>query len=299
MSSIFFIISACTLWALDTLIRYPLLRAGVPASSIVFTEHFLLVIGCLPILWGMRQKWIHIRATDLFSFLFIGGIGSALATIAFTRALSLMNPSLVILLQKFQPIVALILARIVLKEPMKREFLLWASLCLVGGGFISYHDLAPGLENLEWDLSLFNKKFLVGYGLTFIAVFGWGASTVLGKRLTSRNYRESEIMSGRFLFGLFFLLPLMGSEQSPLPSNTAVVGKVFLMVVCSGFLGMYFYYRGLKYLSARLCTLLEMFFPFCAVVVNWVFLDATLTPLQLLGALLLMLGSTVIQIRHY
>jgi drug/metabolite transporter (DMT)-like permease len=71
------------------------------------------------------------------------------------------------------------------------------------------------------------------------------------------------------------------------------------MVLLSGLLGMYFYYKGLKTLSARVCALAEMFFPLSAVTINWIFLDVKLTTVQLIGAGLLTLGSAVIQLKHY
>ena len=301
MLSALFIILSCALWALDTLIRYPLIHSGVSAASITFSEHGLLVIFSLPFLWKMRSKWMNIGVGDLLCFVFVGGIGSALTTISFTRAMSLINPSLVILLQKFQPLVALLLARVLLKEPMKKEFLGWAALCLGGGFLISYEDLIPHRESFELSWNLLDQRSLLGYGLALIAVVGWGANTVLGKMLIRQNYSETEIMSGRFFFGFLFLLPLLGGNQWPLTStgDLKTWGLIFLMVLGSGVMAMYFYYRGLKGISARLCTLLEMFFPFFAVLVNWIFLDAALAPIQILGALLLIISSTIIQIRHY
>jgi drug/metabolite transporter (DMT)-like permease len=62
---------------------------------------------------------------------------------------------------------------------------------------------------------------------------------------------------------------------------------------------MFLYYQGLRRIPAMLCTLAEMFFPFMGVIVNWLFLDAILTPLQLIGGLVLISGSMVIQIKHY
>ncbi len=43
----------------------------------------------------------------------------------------------------------------------------------------------------------------------------------------------------------------------------------------------------------------EMTFPFMAVGVNWVFLDAKLTMMQIMGGGLLLLGSTIIQLKRY
>lgn len=296
---IVFIIIATSLWALDTLIRYPLLFGGASAEQIVFAEHLILTVLFAPILLKDFNRIWNARVSHIFSFVVIGGIGSALSTLAFTRAFALINPSLVILLQKLQPLVAILLARAVLREPIHQKFLSWAFICLIGGFLISYKDIVPGLMNLDFSIKLIDQKSLMGYGLTLVAVFGWGASTVFGKKLSQEGYKIQEIMGLRFAFGLIFLLSTLTSGQSIFTMNTQVLPKIGLMVFLSGILGMYFYYKGLQKLPARLATLAEMFFPFCALTLNWVFLNATLEPMQIIGGLLLIIGSTVIQLKHY
>lgn len=298
MLGIAFVIGACILWAIDTLIRYPLLGQGVSAEGIVFSEHLILTLIFLPYLIKNYKKVWGAQVSHVFYFLLIGGVGSALATLSFTRAFTIINPSLVILLQKLQPLVAVSLAAVVLKEPIKKQYLIWAVLCLIGGMLISYNDIFPGLMKGDFSNAL-DSKNLLGYGLTLIAVIGWGSATVFGKKISSLGYNEKDLMAGRFLFGFFCLLPFLAGGNWPLSSVPIVWGKIVLMVALSGILGMYFYYQGLKRLPARLCALAEMFFPFCAIAVNWVFLDATLAPAQIVGGILLLIGSTVIQLKHY
>jgi drug/metabolite transporter (DMT)-like permease len=240
-----------------------------------------------------------ITKKDLIHFGIIGGLGSALATLAFTKAFSLLNPSLVILLQKFQPLIAILLAYKILKEPLKKEFIGWALLCLIGGVLISYNDIIRGVYVLLRGEDLLKGSALLGYALTFTAVFGWGASTVFGKELVNKGYKETEVMAGRFLAGFLFLLPALAGEDAPIIKQGAIWGKILMMVILSGFLGMGAYYLGLKRIPARLAALAEMFFPFCAIAINWIFLDAKLTFLQILGGFLLLAGSTVLQLRRY
>ncbi len=71
------------------------------------------------------------------------------------------------------------------------------------------------------------------------------------------------------------------------------------MVLFSGALAVWLYYQGLARLPAKLTTIVEMFFPLCAVVVNWVFLGKQLSHLQLLGGALLMLGALILQLKKY
>jgi len=299
LKGIFFVFAACLLWAVDTLIRYPLLGEGIPATKIVLTEHLILTGLFLWAAFKGREKIWSMQVGHISYFIVIGGLGSALGTLSFTKAFTMINPSLVILLQKLQPLVAISLARLVLKEKIKKEFILWAIPCLIGGMMVSYKEVFPGLADFDFTKAFSNPKALSGLGLTMVAVISWGASTPFGKKLSKEGYKETEIMFGRFGMGLLCLLPFISMDEVTFNNEPMIWGKIAGMVILSGVLGMWFYYRGLKNLSARLCALAEMAFPFFAVLVNWVFLGATLDPVQLMGGALLLLGSTMIQIKHY
>lgn len=230
----------------------------------------------------------------------VGGVGSALSTLAFTQAFNYLNPSLVILLQKFQPVVAISLASLILKEKIQRPFILWAVVCLTGAILISFEDILS-LSNSGkgvYEL-LFHSGSIKGYLLVCFSVCGWGASTVFGKKLLKVGYQDEQIMAGRFILGLLCLLPFLPMHSTLFSHSIDVFGKVSLMVLVSGLLAMYLYYHGLRKISARACSLTEMFFPFMAVIVNWMFLGATLTPVQILGGCLLLIGSVVIQLKQY
>ena len=47
-----------------------------------------------------------------------------------------------------------------------------------------------------------------------------------------------------------------------------------------------------------MATLAELFFPLCAVVINWLFLNTELDWVQIVGGVILVLGSTVIQLKE-
>lgn len=297
MIGFFFVFTACLFWALDTLIRYPLVQGQISAVSIVFIEHLLLTIIFSVVFARSVKRLVYIKKKDLFSFVIVGGIGSALATVAFTKAFSYLNPSLVILLQKFQPVVAIFLARLVLRERVQLPFAFWAMVCLFGALLIGYEDMmvVSNAENLN---DLVYRNAGIGYSLVAFSVLGWGAATVFGKRLLEQGYKHEQVLAGRFFTGLLFLTPFMLTEPSILNYSIEIFGKISLMVFVSGLLAMYLYYNGLKKMSARACSLTELFFPFFAVIVNWIYLDATLSVYQIAGGLILILGSVVIQMKR-
>lgn len=294
-----FIVMACALWALDTLIRYPL-AGQMSASSIVFYEHLLLSIIFSIVFFKAFSAFKNIKLNHILAFIIVGMLGSALATLAFTRAFMFLNPSIVIILQKFQPVVAVSLAAFVLKEKVNKYFMVWAFISLIGAVLISYEDIL-NIVNSESELSklFFHDGAVLGYILVMFTVFGWGAATVFGKKLTLEGYSNEQIMAGRFLFGLIAMLPFYFIDQSFFTHNVEIYSKISLMVLLSGLLAMYLYYMGLRRTSARSATLAEMFFPFMAVIVNWLFLDAKLTAVQMVGGAFLILGSMVIQLKKY
>ena len=303
------IMAAAFCWALDTLIRYPLIYAGIEAEYIVLIEHFILSLFFIPIVPGLYIRMRKKSYEGLKSFLIIGGLGSALATITFTKAFALINPSLVIFFQKFQPIVAITLAYLVLGEKISKQFIFLALTCLLGGFLMASEEVLSAISYISENLEDPQKKLLTEhhfYGLifTFIAVMGWGSSTVFGKKLDYLNFTDKEIMAGRFLIGLIFMLPITAVSQkgnfTPLIEfDLLTYGKVVLMVLVSGLLGMALYYLGLRRTTAKTAALGEMFFPFCALGLNWLFLDASLNLTQIIGGVLLLVGSTLIQIKHY
>lgn len=300
MAGTLLVILACLLWGMDTLIRYPLVERGINPVTIVFYEHCILsLIFSLGLIPNIKRLG-EIKLVDLLSFFIVGGFGSAIATVAFTESFQFLNPSLVILLQKLQPIVVILLASMILKEEIQKPFVIWAAVCLLGGLLVSSPDIERFYHLILNDVGAVTSDVaLKGYGLVGISILGWGAATVFGKRLSMAGFEPKSIMAGRFLTGLLMLIPFVQWDRRMiLPSGEDYL-KILVMVIISGALAMWFYYQGLKRLSAKTTAVAEMFFPFFAIIVNWIFLGKQLTELQLLGGAILIFGSLVIQLKKY
>lgn len=299
MAGVFFIIFACALWALDTLIRYPMVEKGIDPLVIVFMEHALVSLVCVPRLYRALPRAGDLRVGDVVSFLVVGGLGSALATVCFTQAFQHMNPSLVILLQKFQPVVAITLAWLVLKEPVPGPFLFWGAVSLLGALLVSSPDVERVWGVLQTDPGgLVSETALRGYGLVGISVLGWGAATVFGKRLSLAGFDGQGILAGRFLVGTVCLAFVAPWGKAFLFQDPADYLRL-LAIAVAALLAMWCYYRGLQRLSAKVCSIVELFFPLMAVVANWFILGKQLSDVQLLGGGLLAVGALVLQLKKY
>jgi len=300
MLGTFLVILACLLWGMDTLIRYPLVERGINPITIVFLEHCILTLIFSFSLVPNLKRIGELKIADVFSFLVVGGLGSAIATVAFTESFQYLNPSLVILLQKLQPIVAIILASIVLKEDIQKQFVAWAGVCLIGGLLVSSPDIERFYTLMVTNFGAVTSDVAIkGYGLVGISILGWGAATVFGKRLSIVGFETKSIMAGRFFTGLIVLVPFVQWNRSLILPHGEDYLRILIMVMISGALAMWFYYQGLKKLSAKTTAIAEMFFPFFAVIVNWIFLGKQLSELQLIGGAILIFGSLIIQIKKY
>ncbi|MEJ6122132.1 DMT family transporter [Vibrio sp. 2-Bac 85] len=296
MTGITFIFFACLLWAADTLIRYPLLFGGSSAQQIVLFEHLILVTVIIAFFIVQHRKFNFLSRQTIVPFIVIGVFGSALGTLAFTEAFYLANPTVVILLQKLQPLVAVTLACVLLKEQINSRFFIWLGLALLGSLLLIWPDLQALLSSFREGNLEHNNKALLGYGLALFAVISWGSATVFGKKLSSKGLNSIDLMAGRFSFGLLGMLPFAFFTPTLVTTiEISIFQKIAILALLSGVFGMYFYYQGLKRIPAHWATLAEMFFPVAAIFINWLFLSVAMTQVQLIGAATLIAASTMIQ----
>jgi len=277
------IVFAAFLWSIDALLRQSLY--SLPSMFIVFSEHSLGLIITLPWLIKFWPKIKSLNRKTWMSIFWIAVFGGLLGTLAYTRALSYINYihfSVVVLLQKLQPIFAIILARIILKERFKGRFYLWAAVALVGSYFVAFPSILP-----QWQDG--GKNVWAGL-LAVGAAFAWGSSTVMGKyslrELDSRIVTPLRLGLTAILSGIYILLfmdigsiPRLSAEQ---------LFYLIAIVLSSGTVALSIYYFGLKKVQASQSTLLEMFWPISAVTIDWVFFDHALTWSQILGAILML-----------
>jgi len=279
------IVFAAFLWSLDALLRQSLY--SLPSMYIVFAEHSLGLLLTLPWLIKFWPKIKNLDRKTWISIFWIAFFGGLLGTFAYTTALSYINYinfSVVVLLQKLQPIFAIFLARIILKEHLEGRFYLWALMAMVGSYFVAFPGIIPHWE--DGGKNVYAGLLAVG------AAFAWGSSTVMGKyslrKLDSRIITPLRLGLTALLSGLYLIL---FDNISSLPQLSGDQFYYLLAIVLSsGTVALSIYYFGLKKVAASQATLLEMFWPISAVTIDWVFFDHALTWSQILGALVMLLA---------
>jgi drug/metabolite transporter (DMT)-like permease len=281
------VIIGAALWGTDSLFRRPLSEQLSPVT-IVFLEHCILCVVMLPVLSGSGRLIAHLSARDILALVFIAIGGSVVATSIFTYGIKYGNPSVVVLLQKTQPVFAVLLARLLLGEKPKKWFWLCLSPALFGAYLVSIPDWRSGF-------ALDPRR-----PLSIVAALGasllWGSSTVFGRYILGR-------VPVLTLTGLRFLtaLPMLAALyllQSPmerlLPSTPHSIARLLAMAFFPSLLGLIFYYRGLQSTRASVASVAEMVFPLTAVVVNRLALGISLSGSQVLGAAALVASITAL-----
>ncbi|HZB09309.1 MAG TPA: DMT family transporter [Rubrobacter sp.] len=279
-ASVLLIAVGAAMWGTDGILRVPLLEVASP-SQIVLLEHLVLLLYSVPAVVLGWRFFRGLGAAQWVALLVIGWGGSALATLLFTTALDVGNPTVVILLQKTQPLFAIALAAILLRERLGWAYWPCFAVAMVGTYMISFGNLGP--------FTALGSAELLPAVLALGAALLWGSSTVLG-RLVLKDVPFYALTGAR----LFLAVPLLAGivvAQSSVGGLAAGFasepGRVILLALIPGLLALLLYYRGLTGTRASYATLAELAFPATAVVLNWTFLGVGVSANQILGFVLL------------
>ncbi|BFT75656.1 DMT family transporter [Paenibacillus sp. P36] len=287
ISGVWYVALGATLWGLDPLFRILLLKS-FSSAQIVFIEHLLLACYAVPILVKYRKTLIGKLSLGVIgALLFISWGGSAIATILFTAAFSHGNANAILLLQKLQPLFAIILARVMLKETLPSKFFAYIAVALLGTYLLTFGFSSPemGLQDLGTISCLFS---ILAAGL-------WGGSTVMGKYLLQKKLDFPIVTSLRFLLAIPLLTVVLVASGDAW-HLTGTSGGLILIAVnllfqafFPGLLSMLLYYKGLTSTKAFFATLAELAFPAVGVCVNWLVFGQKLTVGQLAGFIVIWL----------
>lgn len=276
-----FILIAATLWAFDGLIRQHLY--SLPPITIIFFEHLFGLIILSPFVFKYLKQ-TKLTTKEWWLLVLIAILSGLLGTLWFTTALGkvhFISISVVFLLQKLQPIFAIITARIFLKERMDTRYFKWAMLAIIAAYFVTFKNGYVNLETGEG--TVIAALYALG------AAFAWGSSTTFSKMLLGRiDFKVSTFY--RFLITLAVSLPVLllfgygGSLGAP---TTAQFGFLALIAISTGMVALLIYYKGLAKTPVHISTILELTFPFIAIILDMIVNHTTLSISQWVAAVVL------------
>jgi drug/metabolite transporter (DMT)-like permease len=288
------IMLAALFWSIDGLFIRPKFYV-LPAELVVFLEHILGFIVLSPFIF---MYWHKIKALSTKSWLALGWVsmfGGLIGTIFITKAFFAamdgeVSFATVVILQKLQPIFALLLARLILKEKLDRRFYKWAVVAIMASYFIAFAKTGLSFANIDWAHN--------GALFAFIAAFAFGSSTVFGKRIS--NHLDYKAVAA-LRFGLTSVLAFLLIAVSVPFKNFGMVSLeqwslLGIIVLTSGAGSMFIYYFGLRRVPASAATVLELFWPFSALVLDYFFNHNFLNIPQLIALGILLIAFFKISI---
>jgi drug/metabolite transporter, DME family len=246
---------AAALWGLDALIRKPLVGTNAPAT-IVFGEHVVLAVLVLPLVVPAFRALLRAGPRYVLAGIAVGAGASAVATILFTQAFLHGDYITPLVLQKAQPLVAVLGAWVVLGEQPRPRFA-WF--------------LIPGLAGV-WLISIPNPLDPQARGMQPIfyalgAAVLWGLGTVFGRYLT-RELRFEHVTTVRFSFGLVGSAVALWILGAPAWTGTHNAVWIAVLALVTGAIAIPLYYYGLRRTPAMIAALGELSFIVTATLVG-------------------------------
>lgn len=276
---------AAAFWGVDGIVLTPELYSLESVPFVVFMLHALAFLIMNTFLFKEYRVMKQFSKADVGTFLMIALFGGIIGTMAMVKALFLVDfekLSIVILLQKLQPVFAIALAMIFLKERMKQYYFVWASVAILAGYFLTFGTSYPQLDAGD------NTAEAALYSL--LAAFSFGTSTVLSKKILGRySFHTATFYRYGFTSLIMLIYVLIAGLYTKFEVITPTQWSIFLIIaVTTGSGAIFLYYYGLKRVRAVIATICELFFPVTAIILDYVINDQRLSVVQWIAAGLLL-----------
>ena len=268
------------LWGFDGIVLTPRLY-NLDVGYVVFMLHFIPFLLMNIFLY---REWNQLKRFSKQDFFYMGLIalfGGALGTLAIVKALFLVNfqhLTIVVLLQKLQPVFAIALAAIILKEKLGKNYILLASNNSNGGYFLTFGFHLPNLGSGD------NTVYAALFAL--LASFSFGSSTVFSKKILGRiSFKTATFYRYGFTSAIMLVYVLITGAILQYQVTTRLNWIIFFIIAfTSGSGAIFLYYFGLTRIKAIVATICELLFPISAIIFDYIFNDARLSLIQWISA---------------
>ena len=274
------------MWGFDGVVLTPRL-SNLDVIWVVFVLHAFPFLLMNIFMFKQYRNLSSFLKQDYILFFLVALFGGAIGTISIVKALFLVDfhqLSVVVLLQKLQPIFAIILAAILLKEKIKRHFIGWATLAIISSYFLTFGFALPSISMDD------NTIKAALYAL--LAAFSFGSSTVFSKKiLINHNFVTATFFRYGFTSILLLIMVLITGKAYQLELTTDVNWIYFIIIgLTTGSGAIFIYYYGLRRVKAIVATISELLFPISAVLFDYLFNGSVLSPVQMLSAVIMVLA---------
>ena len=283
-------ISAAIMWGTNGVIASFLLAQGITPLTLVEARSIIAAVGMGVLLLCVGRSRFRVQRRDI-PLLLLFGLALAVVTYSYFLAVKFLPVAIAVMIQYTGPtLIALYTALVLRRVPPLR---IWVALALTLAGIA----LLAGLADLLGGSA--------AKGVTLIGVLIAAASAVImafymlvGERLGKRLHPQTSVFYGFTLAALLWLV-----FQPPWRFQTAALAPSALpLVVAVGVIGTLIpfglFLAAINRLDATRAAILATVEPVTATLLGWVLLGQGLDGWQLAGALLVLVGVTVVQLKR-
>lgn len=254
----------------------------IPPYTLAFLRFMLASLFLLPFVY----KKIAIKKEDFFNLLVVGFIGITLNIALYLLSLTLTTSINVQIINSATPIFLILGSMWYLHEKLKIKIIIGTLLSMIGIVLIIVQPL----------LTTHSAGSFVGNILTVLSVLCVVIYTLLLKKL-SLPYPTIAIVFWTFFLGSILFIPAFLTELVLFHPFAHFEAKSLIGIaygsIFSSALAFFFYNVSLKYLSGSEIGIFSYIEPIVTVVVAIPLLGERMTPLFLLGSLIVMLGISI------
>ncbi|TME57203.1 MAG: EamA family transporter [Chloroflexi bacterium] len=257
--SVVLIAVAAMLWASDTYFRARLVGHLKPAQIVVIEDALVSLFLLAFLLRGIPE----LRRLDRRGWLAVGLIAigpQAIATLLFTTSFSYGHYAETFVLQQTQPLIAILLAWLILGERRRTWFWPTAALAIVGVYMVVFaQNLTAPFSDLQ------HGRLEAGlYALGAAAL--WASGTVLGRFVLGKlSFTTTTALRFTLALPVLIVVALLQYGGSAFanyqPSDVLPFVGIALI---PGFIALLLYYRALRSTPATLATIAELAYPVTA-----------------------------------
>ena len=282
-----FVIGATVFWGFSATIAKFLLTQHVDALVLVQTRISISCLLLLVFFLLFRRDVLRVELKDLYRFALIGVIGVAGSNYAYYFTIQQTNVATAILLQYLAPLIVLGYMAITGEEKLTFIKLL--------AGIISLAGCFLAVAGKDFSILSINRLGLIS-GLS--AALCWAFTNIKIKYLLHK-YSVWTTLIYSFIFAsllFMFLNPPWNLITAGYPPG--LWGMFVLVAVLSILIPHSFYFAGNSLLPASRAVITGTFEPIVAIISAFVFLNETLVPFQIAGAVLVISAIAILQLKQ-
>lgn len=255
------------------------------ASEVAFLR-YLVMYAALVVLCRVNRESLRMPKEDRFQLLWFGLCSMGIYMFLFLEGMRWSDPAEGAILLNVSPIMTMLFAAAMKQERLKAGSLGGAVLALIGVILVTVPTVGHG-----------EQKGL-GYLLLITAACVWAYCIVITKSLV-KKYSPLRLMTlsmpGGFPVMLAYWL-IRDRGTMPLTHISPLGWLLFLHVaLLSGVMGFILFYRGIDEIGPSSAALWMFFVPPLTALCQWIFTGKMLTPLQLIGLVVVLIGVATAQ----